>query len=287
MATAGSSTHATIDVGGRSSVEVGRVVDEAVSAQGTYTLASAGHDTYQLVRSFRPTWAIALGVVGIPFLGLGVLVFLVRKTEVCTLKVVDGPTGAVLTVSGALLPTTLAALRQELHSSSRTDPPAVRSALRVTAPAEIPAPEGAPAVGPVVASPDGSASEPDFEHTVHRASSRSAQGGRAYWLRLPEGRMVALTGTTLLGRDPTPLPGDVASTLVPLADPSMRVSKTHLALRVMGGALQAQDLHSTNGTVISEPSGGRVALSGGESAPVRPGAFLELGGVRIEVGVGG
>lgn len=306
MATAGSATHATIDVAGRSSTDVGRAVGAAVGADGTYTVASVGHDTYQLVRTYRPTWAVALGILGIAFFGLGILCFLVRKTEVCTLKVVDGPTGAVLTITGKLAPATLAALRYALDG-----PSVAAESESGRAPGHHgPPPTGAPVTGlaePPRAGTPGSASdlvilsspippathpasapvEQDVEHTVHRVATGRACGSTGYWMRLPEGRVVPLVGTTLLGRDPAPLPGDVAPTLISLVDPSMQVSKTHLALRVLGDSLQVQDLHSTNGTVVNEPSGWRVALSGGESAPVKPGDSLELGGVRIEVGAGG
>lgn len=324
MARAGSSTHATVDVAGCSSVEVGERVGAAVRSDGSYTVAPTGPETFHLVRTYRPIWAIVLGVLGTAFFGLGILLFLVRKTESCTLKVVNGPTGAVLTITGALLPTTLTALREALDRSATAAPqPATRVSL--TAPAGSPvaglaAPEMTPPVGlparglpspPALTTPAGrpvaglappvstaasmpphsvpsvaAAGEPDVEHTVHRATAPAAGGG-GYWVRLPEGRVVSLVGTTLLGRDPAPPPGEAAPTLIPLADPSMQVSKTHLALRVLGGALLVEDLHSTNGTVINEPSGWRMALSGGESAPVKPGAFLELGGVRIEVGAGG
>lgn len=321
MATAGSATQATIDVAGRSSNEVAHVVAAAVATEGTYTVAPAGPGAVQLVRTYRPTWAIAAGVLGLLFFGLGILFFLVRKTEVCTLKVVDGPTGAVLTVTGTLAATTrdavLAALSRGENGAQSASPASSASPLPTPAPvvrsapaASESAPTGAPRVGipapsAELAPPTGTsvplpaplplgaaaahqrlADRDAIDFTVHRPTA--VQGpSRGYVLRLPDGRSLPLVGTTLLGRDPASAGGAGPSpTLVALADPSFQVSKTHAAVRVAAGGVQVEDLHSTNGTVIAEPTGTRTTLRGGQVAAISPGSILELGGLRIEVVTG-
>lgn len=85
-----------------------------------------------------------------------------------------------------------------------------------------------------------------------------------------DGRRVEVTGTVLLGRDPGSLAQHRGARPVALADPSMQLSKTHMAVGVDGDALWAEDCNSTNGIVLRAPDGterdivGRRVLAAGE-----------------------
>jgi len=71
-------------------------------------LTSAGYrrglgfgPTQSYVRSYRPTWAVAMAVLlAVPTVGLGLLLLLVRTKDHCNVVIEDGPYGVVALVSG-------------------------------------------------------------------------------------------------------------------------------------------------------------------------------------------
>tara|TARA_B100000678_G_scaffold152967_1_gene127708 strand:+ start:187 stop:486 length:300 start_codon:yes stop_codon:yes gene_type:complete len=77
--------------------------------------------------------------------------------------------------------------------------------------------------------------------------------------------------TLLLGRQPTHPDGEPSSatSLVEVPDPSLSVSKTHVLVRPVGGAVEVVDQGSKNGTSI---------LRAGEAHALRPG---EVGVARV------
>jgi predicted component of type VI protein secretion system len=77
-------------------------------------------------------------------------------------------------------------------------------------------------------------------------------------------------------------------TLVPVADPSRSVSKTHAELDVDAGGLWVTDRGSTNGTVVSEPGHAPRVVAPGTRARAPFGAAVHLGELHLtveEVGV--
>ncbi|MEO8529549.1 MAG: FHA domain-containing protein, partial [Pseudolysinimonas sp.] len=66
-------------------------------------------------------------------------------------------------------------------------------------------------------------------------------------------------------------------TLISLPSPSKELSSTHLELKVVGGALVASDMRSTNGTVVQLPGVAPRTLIRGESAVVPAGTRIDLG----------
>jgi hypothetical protein len=101
----------------------------------------------------------------------------------------------------------------------------------------------------------------------------------AYRVLLLDGTEIPLDRPVYLGRKPTPprIPTGVPPRLVPLPSPGRELSATHLELSVVGGALVASDLRSTNGTIVRLPGAAPRTLIRGESTVVVPGTRLDLG----------
>lgn len=266
----------SVDVVGRSTAEVGGVLQAILGDDGAHQFAMSGPDSFRLVRTYRPTWATVAGVTTFLVCGLGLLFLFVKRTETCVLTVVSGPTGAVLTISGTMEAGRVAALREAL--SGTVGRPADESWSRPPEPA-LPGPVGPPPSFAAPAPPD----DPS-EMTVARPAAvveRPQPEPDGPRVRLEDGTSVVLGPLTLIGRNPAPQePGD-APTLIPLADAS--ISKTHLSLRVRGEMLVAEDLHSTNGTRLIAPGGAEHHLVAGRPEPVVPGTRLLLGGCSLEV----
>ncbi|MGO4535625.1 FHA domain-containing protein [Leifsonia sp. 2MCAF36] len=109
---------------------------------------------------------------------------------------------------------------------------------------------------------------------------------RPVWrLVLPGDRSIPVTGTLLVGRNPSRAASAAASSeadLIAVDDPTSTVSKTHAALTVErgreGDALTITDLHSTNGVVV-----GGVRAEPGSPMPVSDGDEVLLGDLRLRV----
>ena len=96
-------------------------------------------------------------------------------------------------------------------------------------------------------------------------------------LQFSTGESVTLSGTGILGRNPTPEPGEYFDSLVTIIDPGRSVSKTHLEFGQEAGSFWLSDRYSGNGTVVRDP----------ELAPVRCEAgkrYFVLRGSRVDIG---
>lgn len=72
--------------------------------------------------------------------------------------------------------------------------------------------------------------------------------------------------------------------LVTVRSPGRELSATHLELKVVGGAVVASDMRSTNGTVVQLPGAAPRTLIRGESAVVVPGTRIDLGdGAALDI----
>ncbi|WOQ69321.1 DUF5684 domain-containing protein [Microbacterium limosum] len=139
--------------------------------------------------------------------------------------------------------------------------------------AEVSAVQGAPVLsGPRAARASVSAQHaapeiPDdsvFDETV--VASRR----RAVWsLLTPQGAPVRLTSElVVLGRRPQEDPDHPGAQLVPLADETRTVSKTHARLELHGDVWSITDLYSTNGVILLAQDGDEVEVPPGESQEV-------------------
>ena len=79
---------------------------------------------------------------------------------------------------------------------------------------------------------------------------RRAALGSEFVLQFSTGESITIDGTGLVGRAPSPQPGERFDQLVRIVDPGKSVSKTHLEFGQEGGALWISDRWSGNGTVV-------------------------------------
>jgi len=115
---------------------------------------------------------------------------------------------------------------------------------------------------------------PDLEQTRIVGSKPVAA---RFVLQFSTGESVTLSGTGILGRNPTPEPGEFFDSLVTIVDPGRSVSKTHLEFGQEAGSFWLSDRYSGNGTVVRDP----------EKVPVRCEAgkrYFVLRGSRVDIG---
>jgi hypothetical protein len=100
----------------------------------------------------------------------------------------------------------------------------------------------------------------------------------ASWvLQFSTGESFTVSGSGLIGRNPSAQPAEFMDQLVPLFDAGKSVSKTHLEFGQDSGRFWVSDRYSTNGTVIRPP----------DSEPRRcePGRrYLVSRGTRVDIG---
>ena len=101
-------------------------------------------------------------------------------------------------------------------------------------------------------------------------------------LRLPDGQQLALATATVLGRNPVAPTGSAARP-VPVDDPSRSVSKTHALLELRAGLPWVIDLHSTNGTTLTNEVGEAVVCEPGTPVPVGDGWLVGLGEYSVGI----
>uniref|UniRef100_UPI0013E38F1C FHA domain-containing protein n=1 Tax=Microbacterium sp. CPCC 204701 TaxID=2493084 RepID=UPI0013E38F1C len=105
-------------------------------------------------------------------------------------------------------------------------------------------------------------------------------------LTLDDGGVIEIVGSgILIGRDPATSPGEPRLVPVAIADPSMSVSKTHLAVLRVDAGLVAIDLGSTNGTAIVR-SGAERELTPREHVALRDGDTIRLGDRHARLRIG-
>lgn len=108
---------------------------------------------------------------------------------------------------------------------------------------------------------------PDLPDEVEQTRLRPARGRvpempgpvpPSATLHMSDGRRVEFRGIALVGRDPTPRPGEDPDLLVRVADPGRSVSKTHLAVGTDRAGIWVADRDSTNGTVVTLGDGQQI-----------------------------
>ena len=125
------------------------------------------------------------------------------------------------------------------------------------------------------APPTGSlAAESDIDK--RRTVDGSAHGER-FVLQFSTGESVSVSGTGLIGRNPTPEPGEYFDSLVTIFDPGKSVSKTHLEFGQDSGTFWISDRFSGNGTVVREPDHEPRRSDPGKRYRVSRGSRVEIG----------
>lgn len=190
------------------------------------------------------------------------------------------PASAGVAAEPPLTPPLIAAVPG--FSRPPADPPA-------PVPADAPAPVPAESAAPVPADPPAGAPEQPTvasvpgSDDVDRTRLAAPSEREVPVLLLPDGERLEVRGEGVLGRNPAVPVGEEVTHLVPLADPSRSVSKTHLGFGPDAVGLWVKDLHSTNGTAVVSPDGSRTLLEPGRMVHVMPGDVVLVGDVEIEV----
>lgn len=168
---------------------------------------------------------------------------------------------------------------------------------------EAPSPTAAPQVGAQFVAPQSPAAHAEAAQVdapqsggprvetaqveaVHQQPPEQAATGapRAAWsAALDDGRVLAVEGLVLIGRNPQPQPGEEDALLVKIADETRTVSKSHLALGVDDAGLFVIDRGSTNGSVVTTLDGTSVRCAPGQVVSVEEGAIVSLGDHWLEI----
>ncbi|WP_167052033.1 FHA domain-containing protein [Salinibacterium sp. ZJ77] len=101
--------------------------------------------------------------------------------------------------------------------------------------------------------------------------------GERFTLQFSTGESIVVAGSGLIGRGPSPEPGEYVDHLIPIFDVGRSMSKTHVEFGQESGSFWVSDRYSTNGTLVRRP--------GTEPARCVPGrrCFVERG-TRVEMG---
>lgn len=114
----------------------------------------------------------------------------------------------------------------------------------------------------------------DLESTI--LVPRREQGER-FVLQFSTGESVTVFGSGLLGRNPTPQPGEFFDQLVTISDPGKSVSKTHLEFGQESGSFWVGDRFSGNGSIVREPESAPHRLTSGKRYRIVRGTRVDIG----------
>mgnify|MGYP001170994038 CR=1 FL=1 len=123
--------------------------------------------------------------------------------------------------------------------------------------------------------------DPSVDHTRPASFSVHRQPVVA---QLDDGTPLSLDPPTVLGRNPQAPASYPAALILPVADPSMETSKTHLIVGAENSGAWVIDLHSANGVYISAPGiSDPERLIPGERRVLTSGATIRFGSRRIQL----
>ncbi|TFD15314.1 FHA domain-containing protein [Cryobacterium sp. TMT1-21] len=142
------------------------------------------------------------------------------------------------------------------------------------APAAPPVARTAPPAAPAPAAPAPAAPAP--------ATPAPARTTRAT-LVFDDGTRLDVVGSGLIGRNPAPGPGEDVTHLLPVADDSRLISKTHAAFGLDQRGFWVSDCGSTNGTTVESGVGAATDLTPWERSHVAAGSTVTVGGRRFTV----
>ncbi|HEX5331442.1 MAG TPA: RDD family protein [Cellulomonas sp.] len=205
-------------------------------------------------------------------------------------------------------PARTAPRREALRRDARADPSAATEAARDAAarrldallsdrrtggPALVMPPLAEPGVAPdvdtralAVLRPATFGLDPELEQTRYaplRPEERPAPSGvdpATADLELSDGRVVTVTRSLLVGRNPG---GDDDSQVIRVDDPGRSVSKTHLQVGLDSSGVWVADRGSTNGTLVTLANGAQVVCGPGQRVRLPAGATVSFGDCGLRV----
>jgi hypothetical protein len=164
--------------------------------------------------------------------------------------------------------------------STAAEPPDPDPDPAPSAPAEpppLPEPAWLPRATPTPAPAD----DEDVDET--RIVRRGAAGS-PFVLQFSTGESFTVDGTGLVGRAPTPQPGERFDQLIRIVDPGRSVSKTHLEFGQDDGHLWLSDRWSGNGTIVRPRDQRARRLEPGTRVRVARGSRVDIGEQFFVVG---
>src|SRR5690606_31945179 len=123
--------------------------------------------------------------------------------------------------------------------------------------------------------PDRDAAD-DADDDVAEDADADADAAR-FILQFSTGDSVTVSRSGLIGRNPTPEPGEFFDELVKINDSTRSVSKTHLEFGHEGGEFWIKDRYSGNGTVLRAPDAPVVQLIADRRYRVPRGSRVDFG----------
>lgn len=131
---------------------------------------------------------------------------------------------------------------------------------------------------PSIVPPVGLDEESDLDETVVSPKNKPVT------LVFDDGTSFVLEQDVVVGRDPQCDISHQGAIRLQVDDPSLSVSKTHMALALKAGALLVEDLYSTNGTQVTTPEGQTSDVLAGSPVIVARGTLIQFGDRSVRVG---
>lgn len=103
------------------------------------------------------------------------------------------------------------------------------------------------------------------------------QVGDRFVLQFSTGESHIVWGSGLVGRNPSPEPGEQFSHRISIIDPGKSVSKTHLEFGQSAGAFWISDRFSGNGTEIRQPNSSQQRCDPGKRYLLARGSRIDMG----------
>ncbi len=103
------------------------------------------------------------------------------------------------------------------------------------------------------------------------------QVGDRFVLQFSTGESQVVWGSGLVGRNPTPEPGEQFTHRISIVDPGKSVSKTHLEFGQSAGAFWICDRFSGNGTEIRQPNSSGQRCDPGKRYLLARGSRIDMG----------
>ena len=119
----------------------------------------------------------------------------------------------------------------------------------------------------------------DEEHADTESTRIAPRGqvGDRFVLQFSTGESHIVWGSGLVGRNPSPEPGEQFSHRISIIDPGKSVSKTHLEFGQSAGAFWISDRFSGNGTEIRQPNSSQQRCDPGKRYLLARGSRIDMG----------
>jgi hypothetical protein len=120
-----SGTTGVLDCPGAGAGVVTRTLVRELTEQGPYRAVQVSADRIVFARTYRPTWALVLGILLLPVALIGIFFLLYRVTETCTALIESDFRGTRVRLTGPVDPEVLVDLRALLATAGASAPPKV------------------------------------------------------------------------------------------------------------------------------------------------------------------